>query len=286
MKPMFPSFDHDDFRTSLLMRFYETKKTEGHTDPDSPPPAPCSRCLNHRKRVWQEVDSKRGFWMVEAHCHSCAELADISTLRLRLRKRYEKAGIPAMFQNCTLRPTAQEGDRQVLIPKHFQRDAFLKGRHYKSPGWLCLGGHTGTGKTTIASALMCDLIDHDKLNRSFMWSTEYALFRRADLASEKGHSFRIKVLQQVIDTDVLMLDDLGGSRRNMTPWQAGAFRDLIDERHREQRPTLLTTNMRGWGEMSERYGEHIVSRLLEASTEIIIVDGPDLRISGDSDDDG
>ena len=39
-------------------------------------------------------------------------------------------------------------------------------------------------------------------------------------------------------------------------------------------------------EMSERYGEHIVSRLLEASTEIIIVDGPDLRISGDSDDDG
>lgn len=277
MKPMTKDFDHAAFQHSLLERAYLAKEKEGHTNYISPPPALCTRCGQNRHKVWQPVDEERGFWMIEAHCHFCTELADMASLRLHLRKRYEQAGVPSMFQNWTLRPTVNATGRPTMEPKHFQIQAFLKGRDYKSPGWLCLGGSTGTGKTTIASALMCDLIDYDKLNRSFMWTTEYALFRRADLASEQGHAFRIKLLQQVIDTDVLLLDDLGGSHRRMTPWQSGAFRDLIDERHREQRPTLLTTNMRGWSDMSERYGEHIVSRLFEASTEIILVDGPDLR---------
>ena len=74
---------------------------------------------------------------------------------------------------------------------------------------------------------------------------------------------------------MLLLDDLGGSRRALTEWQGGAIRHLFDHRHKHNLPTFLTTNLTHWAPLAERYGDHVVSRMIDRCGNMTILTGTD-----------
>ena len=263
--------------TTILDAMWKAKHALGHTDVDRAPDFKCPVCQATKVTTWQHIGDDRGFWTDDTSCVECAAKDEAERTRTMLRKRFDAAGIPPIHQIYTLRSQTQPCGRVSLPDVDYQIPAAEIVVEYKVPSWLCLAGPVGVGKTTILTALMCDLIVKDRCNRSFRWETEASLFKKADIAADKSHAARVKVMQQAAESTVLMLDDLAGNRRGLTDWQGGAIRDLIDERHRYQRPTLFTTNMISWKHLEQRYGSHIISRMIEASTGLMEIEGADLR---------
>lgn len=152
--------------------------------------------------------------------------------------------------------------------------------------WVMLCGKVGRGKTAWATGHFSDIVaerinrnEHWGSKRSPIWITEAALFRKAEARSHDGYHGRSVYLNGLITCPILLLDDLGGNRRTLTNWQGGAMRDLLSERHANLRTTIITTNIETWDEVEKRYGDHIVSRLIEACGVMVRIDGPDRRIN-------
>jgi hypothetical protein len=268
--------------TTILDAMWRAKNALGHTNHEAPPAFTCNVCHAIKVTTWQAIDEGRGFWTDDTGCVECTAKEESERTRRALRKRFDAAGVPPIHQVYTLRSRTQPCGRVSLPDVDAQIPAASTAVEYKVPSWICLAGPVGTGKTTILSALLCDLIVKDRCQRTFQWDTESGLFKKADLAAEKSHSARVRVIQSAAKATVLMLDDLAGNRRGLTDWQGGAIRDLIDERHRYQRPTLFTTNMTSWKHLEQRYGSHVVSRMIEASTGLMLVEGSDLRYGVDT----
>ena len=108
-----------------------------------------------------------------------------------------------------------------------------------------------------------------------MWTTEQRFYRMAQIRGEKSRTGREQLVQRAIDADILMVDDLGAGRRDLTEWQGGAMRELLMERHLEGKPTLITTNLSERA-LGEAYGEHVASRMNEAGG-VLNLGGADRR---------
>ena len=266
----------------LIEKMYELKHARGQTDFNNYPEVLCQVCQRPKVMTWHAVDTTRGFWTDEAGCSTCTSRSEREQVRSVLRKRFDKAGVPPAHQLFTLLAKNQKCGRVPLPECEQQEYASSLAYSYKVPQWLCFSGPVGVGKTTLLSALMCDAIAADVQNRSFLWTTESGLFKSADLASEKSHAARMRVMEHAAKVDLLMIDDLASNRRALTDWQGGAMRDLIDERHNFQRGTLFTSNLTQWQHLESRYGTHIVSRMIGASTGIVTIEGSDLRFGGQS----
>jgi len=53
----------------------------------------------------------------------------------------------------------------------------------------------------------------------------------------------------------------------------------MDERYANMRPTILTTNLATWDELAQRYGDHIVSRMIERAKYMTVLKGRDRRMN-------
>tara|TARA_R110002110_G_scaffold206165_2_gene418363 strand:- start:4 stop:645 length:642 start_codon:yes stop_codon:yes gene_type:complete len=151
--------------------------------------------------------------------------------------------------------------------------------------WLVLGGSVGTGKTTFATATFNDMVaSRVARSNSFgtvrppKWMTEARFLRMASIAGAAGYHGRAAYVGSLITAPILVLDDLAGQRTELTKWGAGAVRDIIDERYSNERPTIFTTNLDTWEALAKRYGDHIISRMIERAKFMTLLQGKDRRI--------
>jgi DNA replication protein DnaC len=98
----------------------------------------------------------------------------------------------------------------------------------------------------------------------------------------------LMVLQPVVETDVLVLDDLGAWK--MTDWMNDTLFDLVNSRYMAKRPTVITTNyqdvtreevlaadpLRRREFLVERIGQRLRSRLMEMCL-VVRIQGSDHR---------
>lgn len=82
-----------------------------------------------------------------------------------------------------------------------------------------------------------------------------------------------RVLDDVLTCDLLVLDDLG--RENATPWAQEQVHHVLDARLRDERRTVITTNLTA-DEMGERYGYPLLDRVLDGAV-IVKVTGESRR---------
>ncbi len=119
-------------------------------------------------------------------------------------------------------------------------------------------GKTGTGKTFMAS---CFAGECQLLGRTVVYITAFSFVNRALKYHTGFNEDRTEHLTPLLDTDVLIIDDLGTESmlKNVT---CEYLYHVINERQLRGLTTFITSNL-SIDEIGVRYGERIASRLFD-----------------------
>ena len=134
---------------------------------------------------------------------------------------------------------------------------------------ISIRGNVGCGKTCLMSAIANALLERS-INVLFFTSFELSeLMRNAHL------NYKDNSLQIVTDADVLIIDDIGAepirNNINITYLQA-----ILDSRITHDKSTFFTTNLTAL-QLMNKYGERVMSRLLDNSLSFDLSGFPNLR---------
>jgi len=157
------------------------------------------------------------------------------------------AHIPERFAGCRL-STFQPTHTDPQIAKQLKEartaaeryvDTFVdtQGR-FKTSG-LLFSGKPGVGKTHLAVAVLLELIERYQIQGRFVNFTTLLHGLQKTFDAESAET-RAKVLDPVIDANVLVFDELQGAKSR--PWVLDTLYLIINTRYIERRPTIFTTN--------------------------------------------
>lgn len=282
----------NDFQNSLKTQWLQHARREGLLDLDVRPPL---RYCPNKHVLPDEHGVKHGtpVWIQIQECPICQEQESKALMMDKIIERYTKCGVPEMFQCWTTGTTAiNRTEREQLLVDDDNWAARAASARYPSVPWVIYTGAVGVGKTSWASALFCDTVDSAELfpgstalvarrstGLNAAWMSEADLFMKCDEEHHRdGYNARTAYLSKVCRVQLLLLDDLGGMRRKLTEWQGGAMRHLFDYRHKHGLPTLMTSNLIHWKQLADRYGDHVISRMLDLCKSMTVLDGEDRRL--------
>lgn len=134
--------------------------------------------------------------------------------------------------------------------------------------FLVLSGGPGCGKTVAAACWLLEYVsDRKKWQKDGtdkrvpvytgirpIWVTA-AKLARCDRYDEDAMS-------KLLRNPRLVIDDLGGEYLDKGGFYASMLDEIVNERHAESKPTIMTTNLDADG-FKSRYGERIVDRIRE-----------------------
>jgi DNA replication protein DnaC len=174
-----------------------------------------------------------------------------------------------------------------LIVERFAQEFPLSSEH-----GLLLMGSCGVGKTHLAVAALKQIILRG--HSGLFYDYRELLKEIQDSYNSESQSTEMSVLDPVLKTELLVLDDVGSSKPS--PWALETVGHILNSRYNDKRVTLLTTNyldtdansssapprvagMRAPSiedTLSERVGQRIRSRLYEMCRTVEI-SAPDYR---------
>lgn len=209
----------------------------------------------------------------------------------------QRARIPHRYVHCDFanfetdlyadaEPNGAAWDRSLEQAK-LKVQAFAHGYPLQVDYGLLLLGPSGVGKTHLAVAALKDLLlrgygglfyDYNELLKEIQASY-----------NPESHPTETEVLEPVLRAELLVLDDLGGSKPSA--WALETVSYILNSRYNEKRVTLITTNFldgapgpperfpsgqqapRREETLSDRIGHRIRSRLYEMCRTVEIVAG-------------
>lgn len=158
-----------------------------------------------------------------------------------------RAHIPRRYEHCDLHnfdtdvwEGSVEGQRwnRSLAQARLVVEAFAQNYPAASETGILLMGSSGTGKTHLAVAALRQLMLRGHRARFYdyreLLKELQASYDPNNPASEMG------ILETVIETEVLLIDDLGASKPS--EWARDIVGHILNKRYNEKRVTLLTTN--------------------------------------------
>lgn len=160
------------------------------------------------------------------------------------RSRWESR-CPVMYRDANVRNL--EADQGADAIAAWVRDP--EARH------LILAGRTGAGKTYAAYAVGNLLVDTGTVEA---WTVHDLLEAMRPNGESAPHAPKV---------DVLLLDDLGATKP--TEWAIETLTAILDERLREDRRTIVTTNLDAT-EIAAAWGDRLVDRLRHKSTAVVM----------------
>lgn len=147
----------------------------------------------------------------------------------------------------------------------------------KVSGWLASGHQTlllasatpGLGKTYAAYAVGSKAVASGLTVEAYAAMEMLSALRPNPIDPEEP----AKVLADLLSCDLLILDDLG--RENATSWAQEQVHHVLDVRLREERRTVITTNLTA-ADMGDRYGFPLLDRVQDGAV-IVKVTGVSRR---------
>lgn len=205
-----------------------------------------------------------GYLTVERDGLSGAERCSCYEAR-RTAQRERKSGIPPKFLDRTLVNFNTAGG---LSAPFLQVRGYAEKFPLVEPPGLLLIGPTGTGKTHLAAGALRRIMAKGFDGIFFDYQTLLERIQRSwGDSSDAGDK---DAYRQALDTDVLLLDDLG-ARRSLE-WVEDTVTAIITHRYNEKKPLIATTNLPDpvFGKvadasktLAEVIGERARSRLFE-----------------------
>ena len=166
-------------------------------------------------------------------------------------------------------PGSRYSQREVMNRVRDCCEAWADRFPAQSPRDLILSGPSGLGKTFLLHAMAARLIER---GTQVLLISAYSFLETA----RKSYFENDGRLEELIGTEVLMLDDLGSEplMQNVTIEQ---LFNLINERQRRNLPTVISTNL-NQEELRSRYTERIASRLTDrVNCQYLTLRGKDIR---------
>ena len=187
-----------------------------------------------------EANGPKTVWAVPCDC----------TVGDRHSRILERARLPKRYLHCNFESyDTDQYDREThgseaaawnrsleqakLIVQGFARDFPVGTEH-----GLLLIGTCGVGKTHLAVAALEEIILRG--HSGLFYDYRELLKQIQDSYNPESNSTEMSVLEPVLKTEVLLLDDLGSSKPSL--WALETVGHILNTRYNEHRVTLLTTN--------------------------------------------
>ena len=180
---------------------------------------------------------------------------------------WKESNVGRRFENATFE--AYTGDLKALnVCRQWVKS------HERGSG-LVLCGSYGVGKTHLATATAREAM---RKYGYTIWVQSFAGMLQ-ELKNAYGNSARAEMsLRRYKTVDLLVVDDLG--KESMTAWSSEMLYMIVDERYRNMRSMIITTNL-----MPNELGKHIDGALMSRLAEMckfIKVTGEDYRLRKES----
>ena len=203
------------------------------------------------------------------------------------------AQIPARYEHCEF--SNFSGDISPSVAEALVRTKAFVDKYPVERDGLLIIGPVGVGKTHLAVATIKELI-RQKQAKCLFYDYCHLLKTIQESFSASTQFTEMEVLRPVMETEVLLFDELGAVRP--TDWVQETVSHILNIRYNEKRTTIITTNYSDLppllsdteaGEnltqsqramrpdtLGDRIGERMWSRLHEMCRKVEI-DGPDYR---------
>lgn len=131
----------------------------------------------------------------------------------------------------------------------------------RGQGSIVIKGPGGAGKTSIVCAMLREWAMAHRVLPMFVDSRQLGIAR----IQTRAGTGEAEIVRQAMHVPLLVIDDLGAELSTAT----NANGDVIFERHAQDRPTWITTGMKG-SDLASTYGAGILRRITERTTTIVV----------------
>jgi DNA replication protein DnaC len=148
------------------------------------------------------------------------------------------AAIPERYRHCSVESFEIWNPKDPTLVKARKRTQELIDAYPAVDRGLLFMGRVGTGKTHLAVAALRALVEERGARGVYVNVTE--LIHQLQMCIDGTGASRETILQPVVDSDVVVLDELGACRS--TEWVLDQLYFVINSRYMRQRLTVITTN--------------------------------------------
>jgi DNA replication protein DnaC len=215
----------------------------------------CPQCNGSGwKTVEREPEDARAVAAASAAAKPVWAVPCDCTVGDRTERAMGKARVPERYRHCDF--ANYETDNEIegpsraeleswnqslaqakLIVERFAQE-FSPVRELQSENGLLLMGPCGVGKTHLAVAALKETVLRG--HSGLFYDYRELLKEIQDSYNAESQTTEMGVLEPVLKTEVLVLDDLGSSKPS--PWALETVGHILNSRYNEKRVTLLTTN--------------------------------------------
>ena len=191
----------------------------------------------------------------------------------------DEARVPRRYRECEFQ-NYDAYDEFALVLASAKSKAMRYAEEYPlNDRGLLFMGPPGVGKTHLAVATLRRLMLDKRVPSMFCDVQDLLRQLQATFDRQSGLT-QLELLQPVLQTELVILDDLGG--RQFSPWLEETLAHIITTRYNDNRATLVTTNYMDdptnpkTPTLEDRIGPRVRSRLHEMC-HLVLVQASDYR---------